>query len=318
MRQACAARRVLGTALLLGALLLAPGPPARAGSHPSAQAGSLRSCDQPLTLSAAQQDTLFRFSALIKAELEASGQRLALVSRSGLDLSRFQQRYSHAGISLQASANTPWSVRQLYYACDEGRPRLYDQGLAGFVSGTDDAMLGYVSVLLLPPGDAAALERVALDNAQALQLLGAAYSANAHAFSTLYQNCNQWLVELLALAWGAAADQAEGPARPRAQRWLQDQGYAATRIDVGSRLWLWLGAMLPWLHSDDHPPEDLARLSLQVSMPASIEAFVQARVPGAQRIEFCHRGPQVVVHRGWSPIAEGCQPGPGDAVITLD
>lgn len=284
----------------------------------AALAGSLRFCDQPLTLTAAQQDTLLRFSALIKAELEASGQPLALVARSGLDLSRFQQRYSHAGVSLRASANAPWSVRQLYYACEEGRPRLYDQGLAGFVAGTDDPLLGYVSVLLLPPEAAAALEPVAADNAQALQLLGAAYSANAYPFSVRYQNCNQWLAELLALAWGAPVPGDGEPVRARAQRWLQQQGYAATRIEVANRLWLGLAAFVPWLHSDDHPAEDLQRLSLQVSLPGSIEAFVRDRLPGAQRIEFCHDGRQVVIHRGWAPIAEGCRPARDDQVVLLD
>src|SRR5690349_15036438 len=100
-------------ALLLAAL----GSMACAVGHASA----LQYCDHQATLSAVQKDTLFRFGAIIKTELENSGARLALVARSGLDLSRFRMRYSHAGFSLKASPNTPWSVRQLYYACDEGR-----------------------------------------------------------------------------------------------------------------------------------------------------------------------------------------------------
>lgn len=312
----------------------------------SAHAASLRYCDQAKELTATQQDRLLRFSALIKNELEASGQRLALISRSGLDLSRFRQRYSHAGISLKASANTPWSVRQLYYACEERRPKLYDQGMAGFVSGTDDAALGYVSVLLLPTAESEALERVALDNPQALRMLGEQYSANAYPFSALYQNCNQWVAELLALAWGATvADNSESvrplsaspgvpssgsslgsssevsvksPLRPDAQRWLQQQAYAPTRFEIGNRLWLWVANFLPWLHSDDHPPADIDALNIQVSMPASIESFVRAQVPGAERIEFCHREGQVVIHRGWDAVAEGCEPGVGDRVVMLN
>lgn len=155
------------------------------------------------TLSATQQDRLLSFAAIAKQELDASGQTLAIVARSGLNLARFGIRYSHAGVSLKASANGPWSVRQLYYACDEGQPRLYDQGLPGFLFGTDDPSLGYLSIVLLPAPQAHLLERAALDTPRALSLLGAGYSANAHAFSTRYQNCNQWLAELLAGAWGA-------------------------------------------------------------------------------------------------------------------
>jgi hypothetical protein len=284
------------------------------------QASALRFCDQPADLSAGQKDTLFRFGAVIKAELEQSGQSLALIARSGLDLSRFGVRYSHAGLSLKASANTPWSVRQLYYACDEKKPRLYDQGLSGFVLGLDAPDLGYVSVVFVPPERALALEHAALDNRQALQLLGADYSANAYPFSERYQNCNQWVMELLASAWGAPTtdlDDAQSP-RAQAQRWLLAQGYEPSAIAVGSRPLMWLGAFIPWIHGDDHPGEDLAEKTYRVSMPASIEAFVHATVPGATRMEFCHNGRQVVVRRGWGLIPEGCEPGAQDTVIMLD
>src|SRR6185436_16779138 len=93
------------------------------------QASAMRFCDKQAQLSADQQDKLFRFGSIIKAELDKSGQSMALIARSGLDLSRFGVRYSHAGLSLKASRNTTWSVRQLYYACDEQKPRIYDQGM---------------------------------------------------------------------------------------------------------------------------------------------------------------------------------------------
>lgn len=297
---------------------------AASSSATTAPPASSRYCDAPTAPDAAQQDRLLRFAALLKARLEASGRPLALVARSGLDLRRFGQRYSHAGISLQASANTPWSVRQLYYACDEARPRLYDQGLAGFVSATDDPSLGYVSVLLLPADAGAALARVALDNRAALGLLGAAYSANAYPFDARYQNCNQWLAELLALAWGAPAPDAAGTAgedgfdRRAAQAWLRAAGYQPTAVALRNPLWRMAAWFVPWLHEDDHPPDDLAAGIVQVSLPAALEDFVQARLPGTERLELCHRGAQVVLRRGWRPIAEGCVPEPGDEVLALD
>jgi hypothetical protein len=288
----------------------------------SCHAGDLRVCDRQLELTPNQQDKLFRFGSVIKAELAQSGQRVALMARSGTDLSRFGIRYSHAGVSLLASPDTPWAVRQLYYACDERRPRIFDQGIAGFLLGTDEPALGYVSVLLLPPDQAAALERAALDNAQALQLLSPHYSANAYPFSQRYQNCNQWVMELLAAAWSGQAavpddPDAAWPPRAQAQRWLQEQGYMPSEIHVGAPL-MWLGLFLPWVHNDDQALDDLHRQVYRVSMPASIEAFVRAQAPQATRLEFCHTERQVVVRRGWQPIAEGCQAGPQDAVIPLD
>jgi len=300
-----------------GALKIRPGLAALAlvWACSGTQAEALRYCDPPTPLTAAQSDQRLRLAALIKGALQASGQRVALIARSGLDLQRFGVRYSHAGVTLLASANAAWSVRQLYYACDERRPKVFDQGLPGFVLGLHDPAVGYVSVVLLPEASAAALEQAALDNATALALLGGQYSANAYPFSTRYQNCNQWVLELLATAWGGLRGDA---LRERAQAWAQAQGYAPTVFDVGSRVLMWAGALIPWLHRDDHPEPDLDALRYRVSMPASLEAFVQATVPGAQRLEFCQAGTRVVVHRGWEPVAEGCVAQGDDEVVPLD
>ena len=89
----------------------------------------------------------------------------------------------------------------------------------------------------------------------------------------------------------------------------------AGSLRLRSRLLLSLGiAVVPWLHRDDHPPEDLHAARLRISMPTALEAFVREQVPGAQRVEFCHNERQMVVRRGWEPIAEGCEAGPGDTV----
>lgn len=300
----------MGRAWLLAAWLLVGAAHAQSGSN------STRFCDRPSPLSARQQDRLLQFAAIARRELEASGQSVALVARSGIDLSRFNLRYSHAGVSLKASGNAPWSVRQLYFACDEGRPRLYDQGLAGFVLGTDDAAVGYLSIVWLPREQSAALEHAALDNARALRLLAADYSANAYPFSLRYQNCNQWLVELLAAAWAGLPD--DDALRSRAQAWLAGQHYEPQAVDVGSHGLMFAGHFIPWIHYDDHPESDRYALRLRTSLPTSIEAFVRAQVPGARRIELCHDEHRVVIHRGWNPLGEGCRPGPGDEVIALD
>jgi hypothetical protein len=278
---------------------------------------SMRFCDRPLALSAEQKDKLFRLGGVIKTELENSGQRIALMSRSGLDLARFGQRYSHAGFSLKASQDTPWAVRQLYYACDEQRPRIYDQGVSGFLLGTDDPAIGYVSVVFLPEAEADKLERAALDNRQALALLGGTYSANAYAFGLQYQNCNQWVAEMLAAAWGSDPATDSEKARANAQRWLKDQAYEPTVFEVGRWL-MTAGAFVPYLHSRDHPNADIEQLRYRISMPASIEAFIRQTVPGAKRVEFCHNEEQIVIRHGWTQIAEGCQAGEQDTVVRFD
>jgi hypothetical protein len=279
-----------------------------------AHAESLRLCDRPAPADVRQQDRLLRFAAIVKSELDAGSASAALVSRSGLDLARFGLRYSHAGVGLR-DGDTPWSVRQLYYACDERRPRLYDQGMAGFVMGMSDAAIGYVSIVLLPDAPAERLARRAADTPSALRLLGGQYSANAYAFGEAYQNCNQWVMELLAAAWGAPVD-GDDP-RGTAQHWLHEAGYAPHAFRLAP-WWMWASVFVPWVHHADHPTEDVAAGVYRVSMPISIEDFVRAHVPGAARVELCHAAGRVVIHRGWSPIAEGCVPAEGDTAVALD
>ena len=281
----------------------------------AAQAGSLRFCDVPASVDAREQDRLLRFAAIVKAELDAAGGEAAIVARTGLALERFGVRYSHAGVALRRG-DTPWAVRQLYYACDEQRPRLYDQGMAGFVMGSSAPASGRVALVLLPPAADAALARTAADTPRALQLLGARYSANAYAFAEAYQNCNQWVAELLALAWGAAAENGEAP-RAAAQRWLRAAGYAP-HVFALAPWWMWGGLAVPWVHHADHPPQDVAAGRYRVSMPEAIEAFVHARQPQARRVELCRVGTRVVVRHGWGPLADDCAPDDGDRVVTLD
>lgn len=288
----------------VAAALLAAAGAAQAGLPP-------RGCDRAIPITATQQDHLLRFAAVIRQALAASGAQAALISRSGTDLSRFGLRYSHAGVALADGLDTPWAVRQLYYACAEGAPRLFDQGLAGFVTGSDDADVGYVSVLLLPAEAAAPLAAVTRDNGVALGLLNARYSANAYPFSTSYQNCNQWVAELLAAAATGST------AREDAQAWLKAEGYAPEPVHASA--WLLLaGRFVPWLHFDDHPEAQLNAGAVQTSLPTSLEAFALQRWPAARRIEFCH-GPQGVVQRGGGvALAAGCVPQQGDHVTALN
>ena len=280
-----------------------------------AWSGSINYCQGQTEPSPAEYDRLLQVSAVVKGELERSGQRMAIVARSGLSLQRWGHRYSHAGISLMASPNVPWSVRQLYYACDQKRPRIFDQGMTGFVMGAADAAQGYLSLLLLPAQAAQQLEEAALDDGRVLQLLGGTYSANAYAFGQRYQNCNQWLAELTAHAWGVLGE--HETARGQAQTWLRDQHYQPSSFDVVWEPLAWLAGLLPWLHTDDHPTQNLVAAQFQVSMPASIEAFIAQRLPQTSRIEVCYTARHIVVRHGWDPIETGCHPGAADIVLTV-
>jgi hypothetical protein len=282
----------------------------------TAAAGIPTFCERGKQVSATEQDRVLRFAGAVKRELDGSGGQVALISRAGLDLSRFGLLYSHAGLALKDEGGNSWTVRQLYYACEESRPRLFDQGVAGFALGADAPGNGHVSLVFLDDENAAQLERAARDRRLALSLLAGSYSANAYAFATRFQNCNQWVAEILASAWGHL--EGESAARERAQAWLRAQGYTAGPVKVPSRWMMFAGQFVPLLQLKDHPVEDIYALQLQVSVPASIEAFVHQRAPTARRVELCHDQRHIVVHRGWDALGPGCEAGADDEVIPLN
>ena len=284
----------------------------------SAQASSLaqRFCDGDGShLSAVEQDRLLRFAAVVRQHLAQAPEPVALISRSGLRLQRWGIRYSHAGLALAGHPGAPWTVRQLYYACDEARPRVFDQGVAGFLFGTESPQLGFASLVFVPGEAGEQLARTALDKDQALRVLHPHYSANAHPFGLQYQNCNQWVAELIASAWAPPSD---GEPRALAQTWLQSQGYAPQPVDAGSRAWLWLArAFVPWVHFDDHPNDDWQRAEVRTTLPAALESWLQHRHPEARRVELCHTLTHVVLRENGAPLDGACVPEPSDTVVPL-
>jgi hypothetical protein len=288
------------------------------GITPNAQASSaaFQFCDQAPSLTAPEQNTVFNFTSVVREELSKLNTNLTIISRSGLDLARFQIRYTHAAILWQGDTPNQWTARQLYYACEEKRPRLFDQGLAGFIMGTSSPYEGYISIVSLPPEASRQLRKSALDTPLALRMLAQNYSANAYPFSTLYQNCNQWVAELLFTAWGNTHTTDTSSPRQQAQQWLQSQQYSPSHIPIPNWM-LMASAFVPLVHTQDHPDEDVRAHTLRVSLPSNIEQFIQTIYPKSQRIEICHNGKQAIVHQGWTPLKRCEAESTNDQIIPL-
>ncbi|MBK7507252.1 MAG: DUF2145 domain-containing protein [Comamonadaceae bacterium] len=163
---------------------------------------------------------------------------------------------------------------------------MFDQGHERFRDGRQRSGRGYLSIVLLPDAAAAPIERATRDDQQALKLLGDTYSANAYAFSTRYQNCNQWLAELMASAWAPAADAGENRTRAAgADRGrLRPTGWSW----AGSPL-VWLAGQIRWLHTDDHPADDPgdARFRVRACRRRS-RLLCASRSPTPGALELCY------------------------------
>lgn len=290
----------------LAALLLCGG--AQAGSWPQL-------CNRGAELSAAQHDRLLQLSDLIRADLDSRGVQAALVARSGTNLRRFGLRYSHAALALREHPQGRWAVRQLYLACDEGVPRVFDQGLAAFLMGTDDPDQGFVAVLPLEGEAGERLAQRALAREAALAVLAPRYQANAQPFDLQAQNCNQWLAELLAQAW--APEPLAG--RAEAQAWLRAQGYAPAALPLRNPLWFLAMAFVPWVSLAGHAPEDGRAGWHRTTLPQHLETWLHQRQPGLQRVEWCHRRGQALKGEGWAQqLPEDCRATPRFTALALD
>ncbi|WP_018607401.1 DUF2145 domain-containing protein [Uliginosibacterium gangwonense] len=296
-RQAC-----LGVAL---ALMLVP----------AGQAASWSYCDQPARANLVQTDRMLRFGHLVENILDETAAQAVVVSRSGFDLERFGLHYSHAGVMLRDEVQQGWSVRQLYFDCAAERPRIYDQGIPGFLLGNEEDLPTFISMVFLPPDEERRLAVQAHSKPVALSLLGQTYSANAYPFSTRYQNCNQWALELLAYAWGNISLEAPDR-RAAAQGWLKAQGYQPTQIRLGPFLDV-ASWFVPLVNRDDHPANELAEGIVSLSMPDAVEDFVHQQVPAATRLEICLKDTHVVIRKGWRRLDAKCVAEPTDQVMQL-
>jgi len=281
---------------------------------PTGQAASWSYCDQPGRVNPAQTDRMLRLGHLVESMLDETAAQAAIVSRSGFDLERFGLHYSHAGVMLRGEGQT-WSIRQLYFDCAAERPRIYDQGIPGFLLGNEEGLPAFISVVFLPPDEERRLADQASSKQVALSLLGERYSANAYPFSTRYQNCNQWLLELLAYAWGSIPSELPDR-RAAAQGWLKAQAYQPTRIHLGPFLDV-ASWFVPLVHRDDQPAKELAEGDVSLSMPDAVEDFVHQQVPAATRLEVCLKGSTVVIRKGWHRLDANCVAGPADQVLQL-
>jgi hypothetical protein len=158
--------------------------------------------------------------------LDATGAEIAIVGRIGSDQSDRGIRYTHAGLAWRDHPAGRWHFVHLLNHCGRGDSELFDDGPVSFFLERPFRYDAWVMV----PDEALQRSLVSLlrEGADG-RLHEPRYSAIANPFRTAYQNSNQWLLELLALALHP-----EGPAtRARAQQVLRLEGYQPERVRLG-------------------------------------------------------------------------------------
>lgn len=179
--------------------------------------------------------------------LEASGARVALVSRAGQDLSRYKLRYSHMGVAVRDHPRGRWTVVHALNHCGTASSGLYDEGMGNFFL-TD---LYRFEAQLIIPGSALQERLAALFATRTpLRMHEPRYNMLSYVYSTHYQNSNQWVLETLAAASAPPGDVAT---REEAQAWLKGMRYQPPTIEIPATVRLGARMFRANVAFDDHP-----------------------------------------------------------------
>jgi hypothetical protein len=238
-----------------------------------------RTCEEkpptPQTVSSA-----LNLALKVKTSLDNAGAQVALVGRVGRDMSEHGLRYSHVGIALREEESGKWMVLHELNQCGTHQSDLFDEGLGNFFL---DDMFAYDALLAIPSPE---VQQKLLQTARSVmvrQVHQPHYSLIAQAFSTKYQNSNQWVLELL-----AAAMAPEGTVRDRltAQGWLQQAQYQPSAIRISQTKRLGAKLFAANIYFDDHSSEEWIAARYQTVTVESVVAFLAAQDK--------HMGQQVV------------------------
>lgn len=219
----------------------------------------------------------FELALETRQTLDASNATVAILARSGQDLSRWGLYWSHVGIVQRDHPAGRWIVTHLLNHCGTATSGLYEEGLANFFA---DFPLRWEALVVIPPADMQSKIAAALAGDVALRMHEPAYSMVAYPFATRYQNSNQWLLE-------AAAEPLSGKVlggRSEAQRWLQESGYRPTTLDIPALTRLGGRMFRANIAFDDHPSERRWAGKIDTVTVESMVAFFSAR--GATRLRI--------------------------------
>ena len=266
------------TAVLLAALLGAMAPAAMAG----------QSCEQrPVT--AAQLSHALSLAERVHARLAAHDTDIAILARVGSDVSAYGLRWTHAGLVYRVDGAQGWRVLHKLNYCGRDSADLYRQGLANFFLDDPEEWRAW---LLIPGADLQRQIAAALRTGAAQALNEPRYSMIAYPFALRFQNSNQWLLELLAVA----ADPSQAADRSSAQRWLRRTGYEPGSVAITPFKRFGASVARPNISFNDHPLADRLQGSYKLVTVESLEQYLRGQGALAASEEIRLPGPAPHAH----------------------
>jgi hypothetical protein len=208
--------------------------------------------------------------------LDDSGAQVAMIARVGQDLSKYKLRYSHVALAWRDHPKGRWLVVHELNECNTALSTLYNEGLGDFFM---DNMFAYETEILVPNAETqAALARVLSTNT-ALRMHADSYNMLAYAYSTKYQNSNQWVLETYA---AASAPPGKVETRSEAQAWLRQAHYEPITLKIPTITRLGGRMFRANVAFDDHPLDRRVAGQIDTVTVDSMVRFIKQRDPQAE------------------------------------
>ncbi len=208
--------------------------------------------------------------------LDASGAKVALVSRAGQDLSRYRLRYSHMGVAVRDHPAGRWTVVHELNECGTAASHLYNEGLGNFF--LTDLYRHEAQVVIPGP---AAQERIAqlFATRTPQRMHEGHYNMLSYVYSTKYQNSNQWVLESLA---AAMAPPGQVETRGEAQAWMRSLRFQPLTVEVPAATRLGGRMFRANVAFDDHPFDRRMAGQIDTVTTDSVVRFVRLTDPDAK------------------------------------
>lgn len=217
----------------------------------------------------------------VRDQLERSGASMAYVARVGLNLSEFNQHFTHMGVALRDHMRSRWQVVHLFNPCGKSQSEIMVQPLEKFY---EVELYEYEALAVVPSQSRQALLRNAfLNPARAKALHTPAYNMIAHPFDTRFQNSNQWILEMT--AFGVDERQSVS-SRTQAQAWLKAQAYEPGTIRIPNLRRTGARLFSPHVSFSDHTQEEYENQRYLVVTVDSITRLLGGLDPGLQQISI--------------------------------
>ncbi len=220
------------------------------------------------------QDKILQLATLVRERLEQSGASIAYIARAGIDLREFGLVYSHVGLAWRDHPKGRWFTFHLLNPCRTDQSELVDHSLEDFYK-VDLFMYDALVAVPSPAVQSKILKAFFSPIANALH--HPVYNMVSYQYSTRYQNSNQWVLEVTAVAF---APEHAIQNRFQAQAWLKANGFEPSRAYIGKVRRMGGLVFSPHVHFDDHTAEEERSDTYLVVTVESIIRMLERQDPG--------------------------------------